>query len=67
VKLGRIDAEDAVLGAVAGSKRVAVDRDDLRAGSEGRRLVAAIALDQQCDDHQQNEGRELAKLLGQRG
>jgi hypothetical protein len=65
MQLWRVDTEDAVLRTVARAQRVAVDRDDLHARSEGWGLVAAIALDQEGDDDEEHERRELAELLRQ--
>ena len=66
MQLRRVDAKDAVFGAVARSERVAVDRDDLRARPEGRHLDVTIALNQDHGDHDEHECDELAERLGKR-
>ena len=64
MQLRRVDAEDAVLGAVARLDRVAVERDDLGVWAERLRLRHAIALDQDHDDHDEHERDQLAERLG---
>src|SRR5689334_1853690 len=64
MQLGRVDAEDAVLIAVAGAERIAVDRRDFGVGPKGRRLVAAIMLDEKRYDHNEGERDQLAERLG---
>ena len=65
MQLRSVDAEDAVLVAIAGADRVAVDCRDLGVGPEGRRLHGAIALDQDDDERDQHERDHLADRLGQ--
>src|SRR5581483_296508 len=66
VQLRRIDAEQTVFVAVTRADRVAVDRRDLRVRTEGGRLIAAIALDEEGEDDDKNERDQLAEHLGKR-
>jgi len=62
--LRRIDAQDAVLGAIARPQRVAADGDDHRAEAERLGLRDAIALDEDHSEHDERKRDELAERLG---
>ena len=62
----RVDAEQAVLAAIAHAERVPIDRHNLGVRAEWLGLDAAIELDEQGQDQEDYQCRELAEHLRER-